>query len=481
MVYQTVQEMTVMRHYYQRAFVLLQILFQYFQGHDVKVVGRLVQDEEVGLLHQDGKQVQAPAFTTGKAFHRIVEHVVGKQESAQKMSVVHCLEHSLARLELHSGLMIIADSQRLSKIYHSFHCAAHFRLPATGNQVQECGLSGSIPPHYSHTFIALEVVGEVFQIALAIPPETYIPAVNDFIAKIGVFYLSIRQINLFGYIAALSPILNIPEGLFTVFCLAGAGAWTCVHPFQFSPEEVAHLLCFCVVIVYAFLAFFQEVHIVSAVNVYAAAVHFHYCVAHPVQEIAVMRNHEKCASGVLQMAFQELNGVYIQVVGGLVHYVEIGLTGKHARQSHTLDFSAGEVLHGLVLICKAKLVQQPGYPELILPQVVCVKMLSPFGRIVHYLTENGLLGVICVLLLQKSNAYVFEKQHLATAVRRILSCKYPQQRGLSSAIRGDERHLVSLIDIEINPLKQNLGTVTFGNVLYLKITWHNGYKDNQLA
>ena len=57
MVYQFVQEMSVVRYNDQRAAELLQVLFKDVQGDDVKVVGRLVENQQVRLLHEDRKQV----------------------------------------------------------------------------------------------------------------------------------------------------------------------------------------------------------------------------------------------------------------------------------------------------------------------------------------------------------------------------------------------------------------------------------------
>ena len=39
-------------------------VFQDIEGEDVQVVGRLIQDQEVGVAHQDHQQKQAAALTT---------------------------------------------------------------------------------------------------------------------------------------------------------------------------------------------------------------------------------------------------------------------------------------------------------------------------------------------------------------------------------------------------------------------------------
>ena len=241
------------------------------------------------------------------------------------MGVVNGFKHRLARFELHSGLVVVAYPQGLPKVHHALHPAAEFRLPAARDKVQEGGLAGCVPPHYPNAFIPLEIICEVLQVAFSVPVEAEVTAVYDLVAKVGALDLGLGHIHLLCDVGILGPFLNVPECLLAVFCLSGAGAGTGVHPLQFTAEQVTHFLRFRVIVVYPFLPLLKEIHIISAVDEDAAAVHFHYGVANPVQEVAVMGDHEKSASGVLQMALQKLYGIYVKVVGGLVHYVEIGL------------------------------------------------------------------------------------------------------------------------------------------------------------
>ena len=78
MVHEPVQEMTVMRNYDESAVEFLQVLLQDVQGHDVQVVGRLIQDQQIRLAHQDGQQVEPPLFPAGKLADAVVQHVMRK-------------------------------------------------------------------------------------------------------------------------------------------------------------------------------------------------------------------------------------------------------------------------------------------------------------------------------------------------------------------------------------------------------------------
>ena len=399
---------------------------------------------------------------------------MGKEETPQKMRVVYRLEHRLAGLELHAGLVIIAHLERFTTVYHALQRTAPFGLPSTGDEVQERGFSGGVAPHDAHALIALEIVSKVLQIAFLLPPETHVPAIDHLVAQVGTLHLGFAQVYLLLDIAVVGPFLDVPEGLLAVLGLSGTGAGALVHPFQFPAVEVSHPFRLRVVIVYALLALFQKVHVVPAVDEDLPAVHFHDGVAYAVQEIAVVRYHEQGTATVFQAPFQELDGVYVQVVGGLVHDVEIGLGGQHLRKGHALDFPAGKVFHE-PLRHQAELVQQLRHPELVLPQVVLVQLLRPLGRLVHDLPKEGFLRVKAVFLLQKSNTDVFEKQDLPTAVRRVFPRQDAQERSFSRPVGRDERHFVPFIDIEADVLEQHLRPITLGDILYLQVTGHGIY------
>ena len=50
------------------------------QRHDVQVVGRLVEDQEIGVAHQRAHQVKPPPLAAGELFDRRVEHLRREQE-----------------------------------------------------------------------------------------------------------------------------------------------------------------------------------------------------------------------------------------------------------------------------------------------------------------------------------------------------------------------------------------------------------------
>ena len=341
------------------------------------------------------------------------------------MRVLHGFHHGLARLELHPFLVIIADAERVAALDDAGEFPAHRPVPKAGDYIQEGGLSGGVAADDAHAVVALKVVCEVPEVAFALPGEGDVLAVDDLVAKVGAPLLHFGHIDLLHKIAVLGPLLDGHEGLLAVFRLAASGAGRGVDPFQFPAEGVAHLLGFGIIKVDALLALLQEVQIIAPVDVDAAAVQFHHGVAHAVQEIAVVRHHEKGASVVLEAAFQQFDGFHVKVVRGLVHYVEIGLGGQHLHKGDALDFPAREVLHLPVDVRERELVQELLHAPFVLPEVVLIQMLRPLYGGVHYLAEDGFLRVIGVVLLQEGDADVLEEENATAAVGTVLAGQDP--------------------------------------------------------
>ena len=58
---------------------VLQIFLEYLQRHDVEVVGRLVEHQEVRVLHQHRTEIQFPSLAATQLIH-IVVLLFGREE-----------------------------------------------------------------------------------------------------------------------------------------------------------------------------------------------------------------------------------------------------------------------------------------------------------------------------------------------------------------------------------------------------------------
>ena len=244
-----------------------------------------------------------------------------------------------------------------------------------------------------------------------------------------------------------------------------------MDPFQLAPQDVADLVRLGVVIVYALLTLDQVVLVVPLVDVDRPVVHLHHRIAHPVKEIAVVRDHEEGAARVREVTLQILDGVRVEVVRGLVHDEELRLRGEHLRQRHALDLASGQVSHALLPV-QAEVREDARDAEPVLEETLLIQAFGEGRRRVHYLCADGLVRVIVVLLLQEGYPYLPEEHDAPAGVGLVLPGEDAHQRGLAGAVGGDEGDLVAFVDIEADVLEQDLRPVRLGDVLYLEVRGH---------
>ena len=78
-----IEEVPVVRDDDQRAAVAFQIALQPLEHADVQMVRRLVQQQDIRFLQQQGSHGQARAFSAGERADRLVEIVVRERQAAQ--------------------------------------------------------------------------------------------------------------------------------------------------------------------------------------------------------------------------------------------------------------------------------------------------------------------------------------------------------------------------------------------------------------
>ena len=72
MVHNLVHEVTVVADYDDASGEVLQILFEHFKRLYVKVVGRLVEYEEVRIAHQYGAQIELAFLSSAQLVHIVM-------------------------------------------------------------------------------------------------------------------------------------------------------------------------------------------------------------------------------------------------------------------------------------------------------------------------------------------------------------------------------------------------------------------------
>ncbi len=479
MLHEAVKEVAVVRDDNKASLILLEVFLQNVERNDVKVVGGLVENEKVRLLHQNRQKIEPSAFPSAKSRNLIVQHIVREEKTAQKRGVVHCVKHRVVLVELHPALVIVADFERFAP----FDCAS-VASEFPSEKVYERALPDSVAPDDSDAVIALELVAEVAEVAVRSVVEAHVLAIYNLgsqtVGKTGVSAEPLSahpgrnsgHIDGFGTVDILGPLLEGVEGVNPVFGFAAAGAGSAPDPFQFPSEYVADLVGLGVPVRDSLVPLFQVVLVVAPVGVNRSPVHLHHGVAHAVEEIAVVGYHQKGAPAALEVGFEVFDGVDVQVVGGLVHYEKVRLGGKHLAEGHPLDPASGEFAHLLSEIPETEVREKTLDPQFILHQVLSVKAGGEFRAGSHHLVQYALFGVEGIFLLQKGYADVLKEHNLSAGVAFVLSRKNPHQRGLPGAVRSDKSNLIAFIYIEGDMLKKHLGPVGLRDVLYLQITRH---------
>ena len=126
-----VQKVPVMGHRQHRPGEGLQVLLQNGQGGDVQVIGGLVQQQDVGSLHQQGEEVQPPPLPAGELPDGLALELGGEEESLHHLGggevplpglhlaghLVDEVVHPLAGVQLPPLLGEVADAHRLPPVH----------------------------------------------------------------------------------------------------------------------------------------------------------------------------------------------------------------------------------------------------------------------------------------------------------------------------------------------------------------------------
>ena len=96
-------------------------------------------------------------------------------------------------------------------------------------------------------------------------------------------------------------------------------------------------------LVEACLLLFQPAGVVALERIAAAAIEFENPLGDVVEEVAVVRDGDDRARVLLQMVFEPLDGLGVEVVGRLVEQQQIGLLQERLAERDAPAFAAGEL------------------------------------------------------------------------------------------------------------------------------------------
>ena len=206
-----------------------------------------------------------------------------------------------------------------------------------------------------------------------------------------------------------------------------------------------------------------------------------------VEEVAVVADHDDGAGEIQKKILQPVDGVNIQVVGGLVHHQNIGIAEQGLGQQ---DFHLETGIHMghlrfMELGTHTKALQNPagvgfGFVaaqfgifglEVGGPQTVLVGKVLLFVKGIHLLADlievqiahnhrvhDGVVIVFVLVLLQDGHADVGQNVNLAGGGFQ-LTGENAQKRGFAGAVGADDAVAVALGKLQIHMGKQRLAAV----------------------
>ena len=173
MVYHFIHEVAVVTYHDYTSLKVLQIFFENLQSYDVEVVCRLVEYQEVRILHQYSAQIQSASFASTQLIHIAVLRFGSEEEVLQELRC--CETFAVAQfynfgyggyhvynfhllVELQTVLRVIAETYSLANI----QCSAVYFFQAH-QYLYESRLAGSVVSYDTHLFISCKDVREIVE------------------------------------------------------------------------------------------------------------------------------------------------------------------------------------------------------------------------------------------------------------------------------------------------------------------------------
>ena len=138
--------------------------------------------------------------------------------------------------------------------------------------------------------------------------------IHHFFAQTGKSYVDLKNV----LAQVRGTVLNVLKTLNPGLLLGCPGTGAPSYPRQLTPVQILALLLHDALERPAGGLFLDELGVIACVLVQSPAVQLDGFVHDPIQEIAVVGDHQESAPAVFQIFFEPGNGLVVQVVGGLV-------------------------------------------------------------------------------------------------------------------------------------------------------------------
>ena len=355
MVDDLVHEIAVVADDDDAAVEILEVLLENLQGIDVEVVGRFVEDEEVGALHQHGAEIE-PALLASRELvdvvlllqgreHEVLEELHGRQTSAaSEVDVFGYLADGVDDLhllvELHAVLTVVAEADGLADDE-----AAAVGLHQAEQHLDERALPRSVSPDDAKLLVAREVVVEVLEDDAVSEAFADVFRLEDFAADVGGLRL---QLHLLLFQMAVGAFLQVVESLLAVAGLMAASLGHAPHPLELCAVEVRGPRHLSPRHLEPLGTLLEIVGIVAVIGIDGLVVHLEDDGTDAVQEVTVVRHHQQRHAGTGEVVLEPLYHLQVEVVRRFVEDEHVGLHDEGVGQRHALELSARKLGQRLV-------------------------------------------------------------------------------------------------------------------------------------
>ncbi len=302
-------------------------------------------------------------------------------------------------------------------------------------------------------------------------------------------------------------LLDLLRGFFLQFVeridaglgLGAAGFGHAPDPFQLAAQQLAGFFQFGAFGLVASGFFLQEVAVVARILVQATAIQFDDGIAHSFEKIAVVGDHEDGAIGAGQVLFEPFDHVEIEVVGRLVEDEQLGLLDEQACQGQPFALTARQGAEWLRQVGNVQSEEHFFHARFGIPCLQIVHAAEQplhgvgIGTVQHALLvvaqgldgrmiacEHGIEDVVggskVGFLRQVAHADVGMDPHAgALAFGALFAGDDAQQRALAAAVFGDERHLLSFVELQVHVLEQDFLAVGAGYAFQSQVIHRCGH------
>ena len=464
------------------------------------MVGRLIHDQDVGALHHQLAEQHATLFATGEHLDRLLDVVLGEQQTTQYRAhrllvfvglfpLGHPVEHVEVGVEIVGVILgVVADLGVLGPLDGAAvrRQLAHEGLDQ-GRFTDTVGTQdGDLLTHFQHHAQALEqrrltiTLGHPFHFQdVAVELFVLLEADEGVLTAGDLHFLDLDLVDLLeagGRLARLGGVgtetgdeglqvgnLGLLLGVVGDQTLAGLGGRR-------------HVLV-----------------VVARVDAQLAVIQIRHVGADGVQEVTVVRDDDHGAFTIVEHLLQPADGVDVQVVGRFVQQQDVGVGEQRLCQQHPQFPARGHFAHGAVVQLDGDAGTQQqlagaGFGGIAV--VFCDQAFQLGGLHVVVVggVEVGIDGIALgdggpqlamahhdhvqhahlfvgeLILAQLTDALVDVQAHI-TASGLQIAAEDLHEGGLATAVCADEAVAVAAAKLDADVLKQRLGAELHGDVV----------------